>query len=107
MENNRCKRCDLPDGRHFGDCLIGGHQAREIIALKERLAEAEKLIEWLTLANTGLTDSRGIHYNLCGVVIPQNVKEEAIKFLTPTNQANCLVCMGATGSAVRHTCKQT
>ena len=95
----KCPDCELTEG-HLGDCLIGGHQALEIAALKERLSEAEALLF-------------NLRFDICttnpGIVLTKRIKE-INNFLNPPNPAddpnNCLVCMRATGHAIRHTCKQ-
>ena len=95
----KCPDCGLPDDGHLGDCLIGGHQALEIAALKERLSQAEILLF-------------NLRFDICntnpGIILTKRIKE-INSFLNPPNPAddlnNCLACMGATGFSVRHTCK--
>ena len=112
-----CPSCGLSVG-HLGDCLIGGIQAREILYLKMQLASKDETITRLEdkIINP---DMVWVHRKDLEVYLHRNahyVEEIKAAFnnlltsLTGNNPAddpnNCLACMGATGSAVRHTCKQ-
>lgn len=66
VERDKCPDCGLPNGGHLGDCLIGGHQAMEIAALKKRLTEAETL----------LSDLR---FDICTTFNPGNILIKRVK----------------------------
>jgi hypothetical protein len=116
--------CQLCKGKRTANRIIGRKlKALEIAALKERLSEAEDLlqrIKSILLSGRVYMVDLKVHHGqgwskMTNELWDTNYDEsdsmdrEINTFLNPPNPADdpnhCLACMGATGSAVRHTCK--